>query len=113
MNRSEIRTYVDRFKGHSAEGLGIPDPRTTYGVTDADIHFFKYHDAELKAAIDKYTGMDFPVHTIDDFMIVELAGMLERLGAEAGIAEFKKLPRRVRALYRCVCRNHKAKMRGN
>lgn len=112
--REEVREYVARFTGFpgdddnpKASDYGFNDPRIQYGLTDADIHFFKRHDVELKAAIDKYTGMDFPVHTIDDFLIVEFAGMLQKLGADGAIAQVKNLPRRLRALIRAVCRNHK------
>ena len=117
-DRAGYKAYLSQFTGFPGDPsnpdpalFGIQDPRKQYGLTDDDINFFKYHDVELKAAIDKYTGMDFPVHTIDDFLIVEFAGMLQKLGADAGIAEIKKLPIRLRALIRAVCRNHKSNQR--
>ncbi len=109
-NRQELKEAVSLFTGY--EQFDLPDPRKLYGVTDDDIEFFKYHDAELQAAINKFMGMDFPAHKIDDLMIVELAGMLQKLGMDAAVAEFRKLPRRIRALYRCVGRNHKNLSRG-
>lgn len=111
MDRQELKTYIDQFKVLTPldhKKFGVKDPREQYGVTDADLDYFKNGDKELKAAIDKYFGMDFPVHTIDDFLIVELAGMVEVLGPDGAIEEFKRIaPRRLRALYRCVARNHK------
>ena len=117
-SREEIRSYISSFtafpdeEGPKPGDYGISDPRLKYGLSDDDINYFKYRDVELKQAIDKYMRMDFPVHTIDDFMIVELAGMLQKLGEEAAITMFKAtVPRRLQALYRAVGRNHKAKER--
>ena len=116
--RGAFKAYIAMFRGFPGdpknpkpEDFGFKDPRIQYGLTDADINFFKLHDKELKSAIDKFTGMDFPVDTIDDFLIVEFAGMVQKLGVEGAILEVKKLPRRLRALIRAVCRNHKSKAR--
>lgn len=110
MSRQEMRSYISIFTG--SEGLnpsdfGIEDPRTKYGLKDADIEYFKTRDVELKSAVDKFMGIDFPMRTIDDFLIVELAGMVEHLGVEGAIAEAKRWPRRLRALFRCVAKNKK------
>lgn len=102
---------VDDFKSKDAvfnpRDYGIEDPRLKYGITDEDIEYFKYRDKELKKAIDDYTGIDFPVHTINDFLLVEFAGMLQKLGHDGAILEVRKMPRRLRALFRAVARNHK------
>lgn len=110
MNKQEIRSYLGNFYGTepiNPAAYGIKDPREIYGLTDSDIDFFKNGDKELKRAIDTWTGIDFPIQTIDDFMLVELAGMVEKLGVDGAISEFNKLPRRLRALYRAVARNHR------
>ncbi len=116
--RAAFKAYLSMFRGFPGdpanpkpEDFGFKDPRIKYGLTDSDIIFFKQHDKELKSAIDKFTGMDFPVDTIDDFLIVEFAGMVQKLGVDGAILEVKKLPRRLRALIRAVCRNHKSKPR--
>ncbi len=116
--RAAFKAYLSMFRGFPGdptnpkpEDFGFQDPRIQYGLTDSDITFFKHHDAELKSAVDRFTGMDFPVDTIDDFLIVEFAGMVQKLGVDGAISEVKKLPRRLRALIRAVCRNHKSKAR--
>ena len=111
-NRQEMKDAVSLFRGFQYDSFNLPDPRELYGVTDADIEFFKYRDVELQTAINRFMGMDFPAHKIDDLMIVELAGMLQKLGMEEALSEFRKLPRRIRALYRCVGRNHKKNSSG-
>lgn len=112
-SRDGMKAYISQFTGFPKDNtlnpadFGIQDPRTQYGLADADIHYFKYHDIELKEAIDKFTGIDFPLHKIDDFLIVEFAGMVQKLGVDGAVAEAKKMPRRLRALYRAVARNHR------
>lgn len=115
-SRQEIRSYISIFTGSNGidpADFGVEDPRKKYGLKDSDIEYFKNDDVELKSAIDKFMGIDFPLNTIDDFLIVELAGMLEKLGEEGAISEANKWPRRLRALFRCVARNYKRKLRGN
>lgn len=108
-----MRAFVSMFTGFPWENnpkpseFGIRDPREQYGLTDKDIEYFKYRDKEIKEAVDKFTGMDFPVHTIDDFFLVEIAGMVEKLGIDGAVSTAKKWPRRIRALFRAVGRNHK------
>ena len=119
--REDMKAFVSMFTKFPSEpnqpkpaDYGIIDPRIQYGLTDADIDFFKYRDPEIKAAVDKFTGMDFPVHTIDDFFLAEIAGMVAHFGVDGAVAEGKKvIPRRIRALYRAVCRNHKNNLRGS
>lgn len=108
--REDMRSFVDMFKGQDYPKnpeLGIYDPRVRYGLTDADINNFRYHDSEIKEAIDRFTGMDFPLEKIDDVFLVEIAGMVQKLGVGGAVLEANKWPRRVRALYRSVCRNIK------
>lgn len=109
-SRQEIRSFISIFTGSEGinpEDYGIQNPRSQYGLTDSDIEYFKYRDPEIKSAVDKFMKMDFPVHTIDDFLIVEIAGMVAHLGVDGAVSKAREWPRRLRSLMRCVARNHK------
>lgn len=71
----------------------VPDPRIAYGLTDDDLDNFR-KDPELIEAVQRFTGRDFPMSQLDDALIVEIAGAVQKLGIGGAIEEFKKiLPR--------------------
>ncbi len=43
------------------------------------------------AAVHKFTGRDFPMEQIDDQLIVEIAGMVYKLGVDGAVAKAEQL----------------------
>jgi hypothetical protein len=43
------------------------------------------------AAVHKFTGRDFPMEQIDDQLIVEIAGLVNKLGVDGAVAKAEQL----------------------
>lgn len=68
----------------------VPDPRKAYGLTDSDLDNFR-KDPELIEAVKKFTGREFPMSQIDDALIAEIAGAVQKLGIDEAVKEFKRI----------------------
>lgn len=68
----------------------VEDPRTHYGLTDADLEGFR-KDPELIEAVRLFTGRDFPMEQLDDALMAEIAGAVQKLGVADAVREFKTL----------------------
>lgn len=66
------------------------DPRKQYGLTDEDLDYFR-HDPEVIAVVQQFTGRDFPMEQIDDALLVQIAGAVQKLGVEGAIAEANRI----------------------
>jgi hypothetical protein len=78
------------------------DPRQEFNLTDDDLDYFR-HDPEIIAAVQKFTGRDFPMDQIDDALIVQIAGAVHKLGVDGAVAEFDRvLPQDIKAQIRGV-----------
>lgn len=68
----------------------IPDPRVKYGLTDEDFEFFR-NDPEVIAVVQAVTGRDFPMEQVDDILLAEIAGAVQKLGVQGAIAEAQRI----------------------
>lgn len=66
------------------------DPRAEFGITDDDLDYFR-HDPEIIAAVRQFTGRDFPMDQIDDALVVQIAGAVQKLGVDGAVSEFDRI----------------------
>lgn len=80
----------------------VEDPRIAYGLTDADLEGFR-KDPELIEAVRKFTGRDFPMSQLDDALIAEIAGAVQKLGIDDAVKEFKNIiPKELQVMIRGI-----------
>lgn len=55
-------------------------------------------DPEIAEAVSKFAGRPIPVQSIPDNLLMEIAGMIHKLGVDGAVMEFKrKVPPQVQA----------------
>lgn len=85
------------------EPVAVRDPREAYGLNDHDLQTFR-KDPELIEAVEKFTGRQYPMSDIDDALIAEIAGAVQKLGVDDAVKEFKRImPRKLIVLIRAIC----------
>lgn len=48
-------------------------------------------DPDIIGAVRKFTGRDFPMEQIDDVLIVEIAGLVHKLGVDGAVAKAEQI----------------------
>ena len=66
------------------------DPNERYGLTPEHIDEFR-KDPEIIEAVRKFTGRDFPMEQIDDVLMIQIAGMVQKLGVDGAVAEAHRI----------------------
>lgn len=67
------------------------DPaKKTYGLKPDQINALR-QDPDVVAVVRKFTGRDFPMAQIDDALIVQIAGMVHKLGVDGTVQKAEQI----------------------